>query len=63
MAAMERPERLRRTDQIQATDRMIAPGPGGRYRGEYEVRVIGPDGTSLGKTRFLVADRPTDADC
>ena len=40
MAAMERPERLRRTDQIQATDRMIAPGPGGRYRGEYEVRVI-----------------------
>lgn len=40
MAAMERPERLRQLDQIQPTDRLIAPGPGGRYRGEYEVRVI-----------------------
>ena len=40
MAAMERPERLRRIDEILPTDRVIAPGPGGRYRGEYEVRVL-----------------------
>ena len=40
MAPMERPERLRRFAPIQPTDRMIAPGPDGRYRGEYEVRVV-----------------------
>jgi Protein of unknown function (DUF2914) len=31
--------------------------------GEYEVRVIGPDGTALGKTRFSVAALGTDEDC
>lgn len=31
--------------------------------GSYEVRVIGPDGTALGKTSFLVADPATFEDC
>ncbi|WP_370460047.1 DUF5703 family protein [Nostocoides sp. F2B08] len=27
-------------DPAVPTDRVIAPGPGGRYRGEYEIRVL-----------------------
>jgi hypothetical protein len=31
--------------------------------GSYQVRVIGPDGTALRQTSFLVADLPGDDDC
>lgn len=37
---MNRPDRSRARDPIPPLDRVIPPGPGGRYRGEYEIRVI-----------------------
>jgi hypothetical protein len=40
MAPMDRSDRSRAYDPIRPTDRVIAPGPGGRYRGEYEIRVL-----------------------
>lgn len=40
MAPMDCPDGTRTGYPIRPTDRVISPGPGGRYRGEYEVRVI-----------------------
>ena len=40
MAPMDRSDRPRARDPFRPTDRVIAPGPGGRYRGEYEIRVL-----------------------
>lgn len=40
MAPMDRPDGTRNGHPIRSTDRVISPGPGGRYRGEYEVRVL-----------------------
>jgi len=40
MAPMDHLERSARKDPVLPLDRVIAPGPGGRYRGEYEVRVV-----------------------
>jgi hypothetical protein len=40
MAAMDPHDDTRRLDPISPTDLVIAPGPQGRYRGEYEVRIL-----------------------
>lgn len=40
MAPMDRPDHALRLTPISPTDRVIAPGPGGSYRGEYEIRVL-----------------------
>lgn len=40
MAGMERSDHARSLARVAPTDGLIAPGPGGRYRGEYEIRVL-----------------------
>lgn len=40
MAVMDRRDHASKFAAVMPTDRLIAPGPGGRYRGEYEVRVL-----------------------
>ena len=52
------PDRPRAPECIAPVDRAIAPGPGGRYRGEYEIRVIdfGRDVPVSDMRRRLVED-------
>ena len=40
MALMDRSDHSRLLDAVVPLDRVIPPGPDGRYRGEYEVRVL-----------------------
>lgn len=40
MAVMDRSNHARNVAPIAPPDRIIAPGPGGRYRGEYQIRVV-----------------------
>lgn len=40
MAVMDRRDHASKFPAVTPDDRLIAPGPGGRYRGEYEVRVL-----------------------
>lgn len=40
MAPMYETDGAGRPEPAVPTDRVIAPGPGGRYRGEYEIRVL-----------------------
>ena len=40
MTPMDRSDRFLTRDPIPSVDRVIAPGPGGSYRGEYEIRVL-----------------------
>ena len=61
------------TREGKEVGRHVLPvGTGRRWRawshqkvkpGSYEIRVIGPDGTALGKTSFLVADPASFEDC
>lgn len=37
---MDRFDRSPALGPVPQTDRVIPPGPGGRYRGEYEIRVL-----------------------
>lgn len=40
MTPMDPTDRSRARDPVLPLDRAISPGPGGRYRGEYEIRVL-----------------------
>lgn len=40
MAPMDRQDHSPGSEPVLPLDRVIPPGPGGRYRGEYEVRVL-----------------------
>ncbi len=40
MAPMDGEDHSQGQRLVVPSDRVIAPGPGGRYRGEYEVRVL-----------------------
>jgi hypothetical protein len=59
-------------DGVEVARQYLPVGSNRRWRtwsrvtvqpGRYQVRVIGPDGTALGQTSFLVAELPDDHGC
>jgi hypothetical protein len=59
-------------DGVEVARHVLPVGSNRRWRtwthqkvkpGDYEVRVIGPDGTALSTTRFLVAEPAMPEDC